>query len=295
MPWPNDSGSARGRRVALCVAEAAVLWNVSVVWGHPEDAVAVGLALYALLFALDGRWTGAGWLFGAAMATQPLILLMFPVLLALASRREIVGFVARSILPAVALLVTPLISQFHATTHALLDQPNYPGVDHATPWTALAPVISGKGTRSHRCRRPWTTWSPSLWPAVVGWRARRWRHDPDLIVWAAAVALALRCLTESVMVDFYVWPTLAVGLVVAWHGRPLASGPRDLRRHLHHRRRPITPVMAPVVDHRVRRHRGHADGGIPNAATGNSRDWARTGRRDAVGREPPPILVGALR
>jgi hypothetical protein len=34
-------------------------------------------------------------------------------------------------------------------------------------------------------------------------------------VFAAACALALRCLTESVMVDFYVWPALAVGLVVA--------------------------------------------------------------------------------
>ena len=42
------------------------------IWGHPEDAVAVGFALYALVFALDGRWTGAGWLFGAALATQPL-------------------------------------------------------------------------------------------------------------------------------------------------------------------------------------------------------------------------------
>jgi hypothetical protein len=205
------------RRIALGVAEAAVLWNVSVVWGHPEDAIAVGLALYSLLFALDGRWTGAGWIFGAAMATQPLVLLMFPVLLALVGRREVVGFVARSILPAIALVVTPLISQFQATAHALLDQPNFPGVDHATPWTAISPVISGKGHNLTVAAGPGRLVALVLACAVGLW-ARRWRQDPVLIVWAAAVTLALRCLTESVMVDFYVWPALAVGLVVAWHG-----------------------------------------------------------------------------
>jgi hypothetical protein len=49
---------------------------------------------------------------------------------------------------------------------------------------------------------------------MLGWWARRWRDRPDLLVWAAASALALRCLTESVMVSFYLWPTLAIGLIV---------------------------------------------------------------------------------
>ena len=34
-------------------------------------------------------------------------------------------------------------------------------------------------------------------------------------VWAMAAALTLRCLTESVMVPYYIWPPLAMGLVVA--------------------------------------------------------------------------------
>jgi hypothetical protein len=37
-------GVGRGDGIVLCLAEAAVLWNVSVWWGHPEDAVAVGFA-----------------------------------------------------------------------------------------------------------------------------------------------------------------------------------------------------------------------------------------------------------
>jgi hypothetical protein len=207
-------GVRRGCRAVLCVAEAAVLWNVSVIWGHPEDAVAVGFALYALVFALDGRWTGAGWLFGAALATQPLVLLMLPVLLALGGRPKMAGLTFRSVAPSVALLLTPLISQFYATTHALFDQPNYPGVDHATPWTTLAPVIGGRGHDLVVAAGPGRVLALVL-ACALGWWARRWRHEPDLIVWAAALALALRCFTESVMVDFYIWPALAVGLVVA--------------------------------------------------------------------------------
>jgi hypothetical protein len=207
-------GVGRGRRALLCVAEAALLWNVALFWGHPEDAVAVGLALYALVCALDGRWTAAGWLFGAAMATQPLVLLMFPVLLALAGRQRLWGFATRSVVPAVALIVAPLISQFHATTHALFDQPNYPNIDHATPWTVLAPVLGGRGHSLSVAAGPGRIVALVL-ACGLGWRARHWRDNPDLIVWAAAMALALRCLTESVMVGFYVWPALAVGLVAA--------------------------------------------------------------------------------
>jgi len=207
-------GLSWARRGVLCVAEAAILWNVAVIWGHPEDAVALGLALYALVLAFDGRWTGAGWLFGAAVATQPLVVLMFPVLLAWAGRGRVVGLAARSAVPAIAILLTPLISRFHDTTHALLDQPNYPNLDHATPWTRLAPVLGGSGHDLAVAAGPGRLVAVIL-ACAVGWWARRWRQRPDLMVWAAALALALRCFTESVLVAFYIWPVLAVGLVVA--------------------------------------------------------------------------------
>jgi hypothetical protein len=212
-------GVSRRRRALLCVVEAVVLWNVAVIWGHPEDAVAVGLALYALVFALDGRWTGAGWLLGAALATQPLIILMLPVVFALAGRHRVVGLAVRATAPGLALVLTPLISQFSVTAHALLDQPNYPRIDHATPWTALAPVLGGKGQALAVAAGPGRIVAVVL-ACCLGWWARRWRERPELIVWAAAMALALRCFTESVMVAFYIWPALAVGLVVvARHGR----------------------------------------------------------------------------
>ena len=207
-------GVGRARRALLCVVEGVVLWNVSVFWGHPEDALGIALAVYALVLAFDNRWSGAGWLFGAATATQPLVLLMLPVLLAMAGRQRVVSFVTRASVPALALLATPVIAQFHATAHALLAQPNYPNMDHVTPWTSLAPHLGGSGKGLTVAAGPGRV-AAMIFACLLGWRARRWRHNPDLLVVAVALALASRCLTESVMVAYYAWPALAVALVTA--------------------------------------------------------------------------------
>ena len=137
--------SRRGRWV-LSIAEGVLVWNTSALWGHPEDALAFALALYALLGALDDRWNRAGWLFGAAVVTQPVVLLMAPVLLGLAGKERASAFVFRALSPSVFLLATPLIAEFRTTAHALVDQPNFPNIDHRTPWTSLAPPLGRHGT-----------------------------------------------------------------------------------------------------------------------------------------------------
>ncbi len=70
------------KRGLLAAASAGILWSVSARWGHPEDAVAVGLLLYAVLAQSRGRLGRAGWLAGAAVCVQPLVLLALPVMLA---------------------------------------------------------------------------------------------------------------------------------------------------------------------------------------------------------------------
>jgi hypothetical protein len=206
----------RRRRAVLCVAEAVLLWNVIVIWGHPEDALAVALAIYALIFALDGRMTGAGWLFGTALAVQPLVIVVFPLLLVLGGKNRALGLVIRSALPAVVVGVVPLVANFHATVHALVTQPTFPraGGNHQTPWTFLAPHLSGHGVSDVVGGGPLRLVALVL-AAGLGWWALRWRDRPEMIIWAAALALALRTYTESVSTPYYVWPTLAVGLVVA--------------------------------------------------------------------------------
>ena len=204
------------RRGVLALVEGVVLFNVSVFWGHPEDAVAIGFALYALIAALDGRFTQAGWLLGFAVAVQPLVVVALPILLAIGGRTKALGLIVRGVIPAAVLVIAPLVSDAHATLHALLDQPAYPlsATNHVTPWTFLAPKLGGSGSTSMVGGGPVRIFSLLL-ACVLGWWSLRLRNRPAMLVWVFALALALRCYTESVMTDYYMWPALAVGLVVA--------------------------------------------------------------------------------
>jgi hypothetical protein len=213
----------RSRRAVLGVVGAGLLFPVIGLWGHPEDALAVGLVLYALGAAFDGRVVAAGWLTGAAIAVQPLVVLAVPVLLGVLGVERLVPFLVRAALPAAVLLVPVLAAAPHATWRAVVDQPNFPGVDHPTPWTALAPHLTGRG------RDEVVAGGPGRLVAVVAALglaplARRWRDRPALVVCLVAVGLELRCLTESVMDPYYLWPALAVGLVAAARAGRLALG-----------------------------------------------------------------------
>ena len=54
-------GATRPKRFWLAAASATALWSVTVRWGHPEDAVAIGLLLYAILALADSKPAGSAW------------------------------------------------------------------------------------------------------------------------------------------------------------------------------------------------------------------------------------------
>jgi hypothetical protein len=212
------------KRFLLAAASATALWNVSVRWGHPEDAVAVGLLLYAVLALSSGRDDRAAWLAGAAVAVQPLVLLAFPLLAATTAPRRLPCFLARAATPALVLLAAAAAANWTATIHAVTDQPNAPNIDHPTPWiylTVLAPRMSDGSVAAGPARA--LAILVACCCAVLTWRrwqaarlAGTWNSD-DLagLLWWIAVTLALRTFFEPVMVSYYVWPPLAVALVAA--------------------------------------------------------------------------------
>jgi len=218
-------GVDRLKRFLLAAASATALWNVSVRWGHPEDAVAVGLLMYAVLAVADHRPNQAAWLAGAAVAVQPLVLLAFPLLaIAAVDPKRLPGFLARAATPAITLLALAAAANWTATIHAVTNQPNAPTIDHPTPWiyvTALAPHLSDGSVAAGPARAlailvacgcaavTWRHWQTARLPGA-------WRPD-DLtaLLWWIAVTLALRTVFEPVMVSYYVWPPLAVALVAA--------------------------------------------------------------------------------
>lgn len=204
---------SRPRRAVLTVAGGVALWNVSVRWGHPEDAVAVGLLLYAV--AALPRPARAGWLAGAAVVIQPLVLLALPVLaVALGDPRRVPGFAFRVVTPSAVALAAAAAANWHATVTAVTSQPNYPAIDHPTPWTSLAPHLAGGGVAAG----PGRILAVACACGCAAAFARRRRVAADELtelLWWVAAALAVRCLFESVMVAFYLWPALAVALAAA--------------------------------------------------------------------------------
>lgn len=212
-------GATSRRRAFLAVAAAAALWPSLALWGHPEDVLAVGLCALALLAAFDGRVGKAGWLLGGALCMQLLAILALPVVLgAVGPRRSWALLWRAGFLPGV-LAAAVLVPNFEQSWRVLTQQPNFPGVDHPTPWvlmsTTLAPgvVSAGPGRLLGLAAA-----------AACGAVAWRRRHDLLAVAWLAALAMAARCAFEAVMDPYYLTPAVVLALVVAAArgGLPLA-------------------------------------------------------------------------
>jgi hypothetical protein len=217
-------GATRPKRFVLAAAGATALWSVTVRWGHPEDAVATGLLLYAIAALSDGKTSRSAWLAGAAVAVQPLVLLAFPLLVTVMVPKRVPGYLLRAAAPGVLLLAAVAAANWTATIHAVTSQPNAPLVDHPTPWIYLAPHLAGNQVAAGPARilaivvacacglAAGRRWRPArLDQPTAGWR-------PEMlgdVLWWTALALALRSLFEPVMVAYYLWPPLAVALVAA--------------------------------------------------------------------------------
>lgn len=198
------------RRTILMGAEVFALWDLLVNQWHPEDALAVALALWGLLAAFDGRWRRSSWLLGVAIAFQPLVVLALAAVVAIAPRRSSLGLVIRAAIPPVVVLAGPLLANPGDTVRAVLTQPGYPLVDHPTPWTSLAPHLSGGAVAAGPVRLVAVALA-----VVMSWVVCRRTQRLAVVVWTVALCFATRSVFESVMVAYYIWPTLAVALVVA--------------------------------------------------------------------------------
>ena len=228
-------GMPRRRRIALIWLEAAAIWPSVALWGHPEDLVALAFALYGVMAAVDGKSKKCAILFGAAVAFQPLTILLVPIAFAYVPFRQWLRSAAVVVAPSALLLVAPLVHAWRTTIYALVDQPTFPTVMHPTPWVALSPVLArGRVSQSRLAHvngavvvMHSTTHAVEV---VAGGPSRLfavglaivlgvvvWRKRPALrtVMWLAALALVGRCLFESVMVAYYLVPGLALCLLVA--------------------------------------------------------------------------------
>ncbi len=218
------------KRGLLALAGASILWSVSARWGHPEDAVAVGLLLYAVLAQGNGRLARSGWLAGAAVCVQPLVLLALPVMLAVLPWRRMPPFLIRAALPSAAALAATALANWHDTINSVTSQPDSPVVNHPTAWTSLAPQLSNQNVAAG----PFRLATIALACLCAEALRRRWQERGDgpptmlgdealladnallaEVLWWVAITLALRSFFEPVMVSYYPWPPMAVALITA--------------------------------------------------------------------------------
>ncbi len=209
----EELGVSGPRRIVLSFMEAAVIFQVVTLWGHPEDLLALTFALYALLAMFRGRWPLSGWLWGAAIVTQPLVIVMFPLAFVRTPTRHRLRLCLSGALPSVVLLSAPLVTQWHQTSAVLFHQANARFLDHATPWIALSPTLSRTTIGAGPGRA-----IAIVVAILVGYLAYRRPPSTVGLLWLCALALSLRCFFESVMVAFYLGPPLALIVLTAATG-----------------------------------------------------------------------------
>src|SRR5215831_19950497 len=134
--------------------------------------------------------------------------------------RRLPGFLARAAAPAAVALGAAAAANWNATYAAVTRQPNFPDINHPTPWAALSPHM-GEGVIAAGPARIVAIVVACACAVAAGrrWHAARgaeWDNGTFYdVLWWAAFALALRCAFEPVVVSYYLWPALAVALVVA--------------------------------------------------------------------------------
>ena len=219
-------GAGGAKRAVLAAAGAVALWGITVRFGHPEDAVAVGLFLVGITALAESRTGRSGWLIGTAVAVQPLVLLALPLVFMVVEPRRRTGFLARAAVPGAVVLGAATAANWRATIRAVTSQPNSAAVNHPTWWTPLA-AHQGNGMVAAGPARALAILAACGCAVAAGRRYRAavrvagWSPETLAgLVWWVAVALALRSVFEPVMVAYYLWPVLAVTLVPAARSWP---------------------------------------------------------------------------
>ena len=233
-------GSEMWRRALLSSGTLVLMWPTVAVWGHAEDCFALAIGVYSLIAALKGRWKACGWLFAIALLTQPLVVMMLPLLIGTAPAGRRVATALRACIPSLAIAGVAFASNAGNSFRALVLQPTPPSGNDPTPWVSLAPhlllsvpKVGRQTTLIFRAgkfiERSSTTQFHTV--ALVSGGAGRsieiilagllglyvWRRPQPAVkfIWLAAVCLGMRSMFEAVMLPYYLGPPLILAMAVA--------------------------------------------------------------------------------
>ncbi|MHB1583627.1 MAG: hypothetical protein ACYCU7_11495 [Acidimicrobiales bacterium] len=204
------TGARAARRVAAMALVVPAMWFMQVVWGHPDDALAVGLLVCAISGALENRWGSSAWILGIGIAVQPLVLLGVPVFLGLAGLRRWPNLLVRLAVPGMLAVSVPMLADPRDTWRQVVEQPTYPVVGHPTPWIAVVPH-----PLAHVVDAGWPRMLGTLLACALGWwLTQRRTPDTTTVIWSLALCLSLRCVFETVVFPYYIVPPLVMAFLL---------------------------------------------------------------------------------
>jgi hypothetical protein len=147
---------------------------------------------------------------GIAIAMQPLAVLAVGAVGARLPWKAALRLAPLVVLPSALLVLAPLVADPHEVWHALFDQVGYPSATHATPWDSLAVHVAEGGVKAGPIRAV-----AVLVATVASVLVCRRRAGTEVVLWMIAVAFFIRVAAETVLAPYYIWPVLAVGLLLA--------------------------------------------------------------------------------
>jgi len=212
VAWLRASGRGRcGWEPATLIVVACLLpvWMCVQSAFHPQDLLALGLALSALACAVRGRWIGAGILVALAVLSQQFALLVAAPLYVLAPAKGRLSYAGAAVTTA-AVVVIPLmaVTSGRALRAITLGTGNNPSSGGTLLWElhhsgAIVVLISRV--------------APVMASIVLAWWVSREMSDaalkPDLVLSVVAVSLSLRLVFEQNLIGYY-FMALAVSLVL---------------------------------------------------------------------------------
>jgi len=208
----TEAGIRRGRLILQVLVALLAITSISIVYGHYEDVLALGLVMLAGREALRARsLAGALWL-GVAIAVKQWALLALPVYLALAPPgRRLRALGAAMALPAALALFTLAMDWPHASK-ALFQARTFPQVGHAALWVShQTQVLVGTPSRA----------GAFVVAFAVAWRL--WgRPEPGPVLAGFGLTFLSRVPFEPTLYSYYLGPALAFLLLHEWlrTGRP---------------------------------------------------------------------------
>ncbi len=200
----------RKAKVSYILGACAVGAYLLFPWGHPEDLAALSFGILAVVEVKEGRRVKASYLAGISLGFQPLTLfLLLPIFIAKTPKfKQLLGSLARTAGVPFFLFLPAVIAAPFQSLKSILNQPNFPAVDHLT-LIGLIGSIHSKALSAGPFRL-----AALVLVVLISFQLRSRLLKREMqwseLVTIATLCLSLRVFFEPVMVPYYLAPSLAL-------------------------------------------------------------------------------------